>query len=49
MAYNILSFFENRQNLEDDSQSSQQIAHPDLCGLVHSVDVRARETGWGSV
>lgn len=49
MAYHILSFFENRQNPEGDSQSSQQIVHPDLCGLAHNVDVKAREIGWGSM
>lgn len=31
MAYDILPLFENRQNPGGDSQSSQLLAHPDLC------------------
>lgn len=49
MSRNILRLFKNRQNPEVNSHGSQQRGHPDLCWLVHDVDVRAGEAGWGSV
>lgn len=48
MAYNIVPLFENKQTNKI-LKSSQQFACLHLCWLLHNVDVRAREIGWGRI